>query len=179
MMDARQPFEIQDLRIASLAEQEGRAVVIAVNKWDLVRSPREFARDLRCRLDDRLPGLRGAPLVSLSALTGDGLASLKTAVMDANAFWNTRLTTGPLNRWLEAAVRQHPPPLVRGRRIRLRFVTQIKSRPPCFVFKCSRPRHVTAAYRRYLTNSLRQRFSLPGTPIRLLFRSAADDNPYV
>ncbi len=179
MMDAQQPLETQDLRIASLAEQEGRAVVIAINKWDLVADPTALAGQLRDRLRDRLPKLRGAPLVTLSALTGRGCAALHAAITESHTIWNTRVATGALNRWLQDATCQHPPPLARGRRVRLRYITQVKARPPCFVIKCSRPRAINAAYRRYLINGLRERFSLPGTPIRLHLRSAADDNPYV
>jgi len=179
MMDSRQPLETQDLRIASLAEQEGRAVVVAINKWDLIAHPAALERELRHRLDDRLPKLRGVPLVTLSARTGEGLDALKTAITESHSIWNTRLATGPLNRWLDTVTRHHPPPLIKGRRIRLRYVTQVKARPPCLVIKCSQPRHINAAYRRYLINSLRQQFSLPGTPIRILLRSATDDNPYI
>ena len=179
MVDARHPFEIQDLRIASLAETEGRAVVIAVNKWDLVRNGEARRRELAETLESKLPKLRGVTMVTISALTGYGLEKLNLSIREAYRTWNRRLTTGVLNRWLEHVVIRHPPPLVRGRRIRLRYITQIKARPPSFVIMCSRPRYLNAGYRRYLVNSMREEFELYGTPIRLYFRSNRENNPYV
>jgi GTPase len=176
LMDAAQPFEEQDLRIADLIEREGRALVIAMNKWDLVEPrPGAFKR-LREETDHWLPQVKGVPVVAVSGLTGEGLDRLMQAVVDAHAVWNRRVGTSALNRWLAEVVASHPPPAVSGRRIRLDYVTQPKSRPPSFVLFTSRTDAVPDAYRRYLVNSLRENFDLPGTPIRLTLREKK--NPY-
>jgi GTP-binding protein len=176
LLDTEHPFEEQDLRIADLVEREGRALVIGMNKWDL-RTPRPGAiGKLREEADHWLPQLRGVPIVALSGLTGEGLEHLRRAVLDAYAVWNRRLPTSALNRFLQQAVSEHPPPAVAGRRIRLDYITQPKARPPSFVLFCSRADAVPAAYRRYLVNGLRDVFDLPGAPIRLTLREKA--NPY-
>ena len=176
LIDAEHPFEEQDLRIADLVEREGRALVLVIGKCDLVeRSPRTFGK-LREEADYRLPQLKGAPLVAVSGRTGEGLDRLMQAVVDIHAVWNRRVPTHALNRWLAAAVATHPPPAVAGRRIKLNYITQPKARPPSFVMFCSRVDAVPEAYRRYLVNSLREAFDLPGTPIRLTLREKA--NPY-
>lgn len=178
LLDAAIPFEQQDLRIADLAEREGRAVVVAVNKWDLEGDRQQKLRDLREALDRLLPQLRGAPLVTVSARTGRGLDRLRTAVEKAHEVWNRRVPTARLNRWLAGMTELHPPPAPGGRRIRLRYMTQAKTRPPGFVVMCSRPEKLPDSYRRYLINGLREDFDMPGTPVRLILRSQADKNPY-
>lgn len=176
LMDAKAPFEEQDLRIADLAEREGRAVVIGMNKWDLVESKPGAMKKLREETDHWLPQLKGVPVVAVSGMTGAGLDRLMQAVIDAHEIWNRRATTSALNRWLAGVTAAHPPPAVSGRRIRLDYVTQPKSRPPTFVLFASRADKVPDAYKRYLVNSLRETFDLPGTPVRLTLREKA--NPY-
>jgi GTP-binding protein len=178
LLDAAIPFETQDLRIADLAEREGRAVVVAVNKWDLERDKQEKLADLKEAFDRLLPQLRGAPLVTVSAATGRGLDRLHAAILKAHDVWNRRVTTAQLNRWLADMTAAHPPPAPGGRRIKLRYMTQAKTRPPGFVVMCSHPDKLPDAYRRYLVNGLRADFDMPGTPIRLHLRSQADDNPF-
>ncbi|MGR3323134.1 MAG: ribosome biogenesis GTPase Der [Pseudooceanicola sp.] len=178
LLDAAIPFEQQDLRIADLAEREGRAVVIAVNKWDLEEDRQAKLAGLKEAFDRLLPQLRGAPLVTVSARTGRGLDRLHKAITEAHAVWNRRVSTGRLNRWLTGMLEQHPPPAPQGRRIRLRYMTQAKTRPPGFVVMCSHPDKVPASYTRYLVNGLREDFDMPGTPIRLTMRGQGDQNPY-
>jgi GTP-binding protein len=176
LMDAQQPFEEQDLRIADLVEREGRALVVGMNKWDLVERRAGAIKTLREEADHWLPQVRGVPVVAVCGLTGEGLDRLMQAVVNAHAVWNRRVGTSALNRWLAAVVASHPPPAVSGRRIRLDYVTQPKSRPPTFVLFTSRADAVPDGYRRYLVNSLRESFDLPGTPIRLTLREKK--NPY-
>jgi GTP-binding protein len=176
MMDATAPFEEQDMRIADLVEREGRALVIGMSKWDLIENGASATAKLRAESDHRLPQVKGVPVVAHSGLTGAGLDRLMQAVIDAHAVWNRRVPTSALNRWLPAVVEAHPPPAVSGRRIRLDYITQPKSRPPTFVLFLSRADAVPDAYRRYLVNSLRESFDLPGTPIRLTLREKK--NPY-
>jgi GTP-binding protein len=178
LLDAQIPFETQDLRIADLAEEEGRAVVVAVNKWDLVTDRAARLKELSALFERLLPQLKGAPLVAVSAATGQGLERLRAAVLSAHAVWNRRVTTAKLNQWLGGMVAAHPPPAPGGRRVKLRYMTQVKTRPPGFVAMCSNPEAVPDAYRRYLVNGLREAFDMPGTPIRLTLRSQADRNPY-
>jgi GTP-binding protein len=178
LLDAAIPFEQQDLRIADLAEREGRAVVVAVNKWDLEEHKQEKLRDMREAFERLLPQLRGAPLVTVSAKTGRGLDRLQQAIVRAYDVWNRRVPTATLNRWLAGMVEAHPPPAPSGRRIKLRYMTQAKTRPPGFVVMCSMPEKLPESYSRYLVNGLREDFDMPGTPIRLHMRSQADANPY-
>lgn len=178
LLDAAIPFEQQDLRIADLAEREGRAVIVAVNKWDLEREKQDKLRDLKEAFERLLPQLRGAPLVTLSAKTGRGLDRLHQAIEKAYETWNTRVSTAQLNRWLTGMLEAHPPPAPGGRRIKLRYMTQAKTRPPGFVVMCSNPDKLSESYSRYLINGLREDFNMPGTPIRLHMRSQADKNPY-
>ncbi|MEO0991956.1 MAG: ribosome biogenesis GTPase Der, partial [Pseudomonadota bacterium] len=178
LLDAAIPFEQQDLRIAVLAEREGRAVVVAVNKWDLETEKSEKLAELKEAFNRLLPQLRGAPLVTVSAKTGRGMDRLHTAVIQAYTIWNRRVTTAQLNRWLTGMLEAHPPPAPGGRRIKLRYMTQAKTRPPGFVVMCSHPDKLTDAYKRYLVNGLRQDFDMPGTPIRLTFRGQGDQNPF-
>jgi len=176
LMDAQAPFEEQDLRIADLIEREGRALVIGVNKWDRIEPRPGAIKQLREETDHRLPQVKGVPVVAVSGLTGAGLDRLMRAVVDAHAVWNRRVGTSALNRWIAEVVASHPPPAVSGRRIRLDYITQPKSRPPSFVLFTSRADALPDAYRRYLVNSLRETFDLPGTPIRLALREKK--NPY-
>jgi GTP-binding protein len=178
LLDAAVPFETQDLRIADLAAEEGRAVVVAVNKWDLETDRQEKLRALKETFERLLPQLKGAPLVTVSAKTGRGLDRLHAAVLAAHEVWNRRVGTAELNRWLGAMVEAHPPPAPGGRRIKLRYATQVKARPPGFVIMCSAPEAVPEDYRRYLVNGLREAFDLPGTPIRLSLRGQGAKNPY-
>ncbi|MFN4129896.1 MAG: ribosome biogenesis GTPase Der [Paracoccaceae bacterium] len=178
LLDVDIPFESQDLRIADYAESEGRAVVIAVNKWDLEDEKQDKLAELKEMFDRLLPQLRGAPLVTVSAKTGRGLDRLHDAIRFAHDTWNRRITTNRLNTWLGAMTEAHPPPAPGGHRIKLRYITQVKTRPPGFVIKCSRPDELAESYKRYLVNGLREHFNMPGTPIRLFFRSQANDNPF-
>lgn len=176
MMDAQNKFEEQDLRIADLIEREGRAIVLAVNKWDLVeRKPNQISQ-LRIDADHWLPQVKGAPIVAVSGLMGEGINRLMTAIQQAYAVWNRRLPTAALNRWFEQAIQASPPPAVSGRRLKLNYITQVKARPPSFVLFCSRADAIPRSYLRYLTNSLRETFDLPGTPIRITLREKA--NPF-
>jgi GTPase len=176
LIDAQQPLERQDLTIANLVAEEGRALVLAVNKWDLVRDRGPALARLREKLDESLPQLKGLPLVPVSGLTGAGLDKLMQAVFASDAVWNKRVSTPVLNRWLAAIQEHHPPPVSAGRRLRLRYMTQANTRPPTFALFASKPGELPEAYRRYLVNALRQDFDLPGTPIRLMLRKGA--NPY-
>ena len=176
LMDATHPFEEQDLRIVDLCEREGRAVVIALSKSDLVADRAGFAKKMREEVDHWLPQVKGAPVVLVSGLTGDGLDRLVKAVESAHTVWNRRVATNPLNRWLGEITSEHPPPAVSGRRIKLRYMTQPKARPPSFVLFCSRADALPESYLRYLVNNLRTSFDLPGVPIRLTLREK--DNPY-
>ena len=178
LLDAAIPFEQQDLRIADLAEREGRAVVIAVNKWDIEDEKQSKLKDLRESFERLLPQLRGAPLITVSAKTGRGLDRLHDAIMRAYDMWNRRVPTAQLNRWLSGMVEAHPPPAPQGKRIKLRYMTQAKTRPPGFVVMCSHPDKVPESYSRYLVNGLRVDFDMPGTPIRLYMRGQNDANPY-
>ncbi|MGF6432759.1 MULTISPECIES: ribosome biogenesis GTPase Der [Bradyrhizobium] len=176
MMDAQNKFEEQDLRIADLIEREGRAIVLAVNKWDLVeRKPNQISQ-LRTDADHWLPQVKGAPIVAVSGLMGEGIDRLMTAIQEAYAVWNRRLPTSALNRWFEQAIQANPPPAVSGRRLKLNYITQVKARPPSFVLFCSRADAIPRSYLRYLINSLRETFDLPGTPVRITLREKA--NPF-
>jgi GTP-binding protein len=176
LMDATKPFEEQDLRIADLAVREGRAVVIGFTKWDLVPSKAGAIKQLREDTDHWLPQIRGVPVVALSALQGQGLDRLMAAVVQAYGVWNKRAPTARINRWLEGVLAQHPPPAVSGRRIKIRYATQNKARPPSFVLFGTRLDALPDSYTRYLINSLRETFDLPGTPIRVAYREPK--NPY-
>jgi GTP-binding protein len=176
LVDAQTPFEEQDTRIADLVEREGRALVIGINKVDLIERQPGIRPRLREEADRALPQVKGVPVVALSAKSGEGLDRLMTAVMEAHEVWNRRVPTAALNRFLSHALEAHPPPAVAGRRIRLDYMTQPKARPPTFVLFSSRAAALPEIYRRYLVNGLREAFALPGTPIRLVLRAKA--NPY-
>ena len=175
LVDATHPFEEQDLRIADLVAREGRALVIGYNKSDLVARGGLITR-LREDVDRLLPQVKGVPIVPVSGLMGHGLDKLVAAISSAHKVWNKRVATNPLNRFLQQVTDNHPPPAVSGRRIKLRYMTQPKARPPSFVLFCSRTDAVPESYIRYLVNGLRETFDLPGVPIRLTLREKG--NPY-
>ena len=175
-IDAVEGIHDQDLHIARLIEREGRGCVLALNKWDAVPDRNAARRGVNDRLETSLAQNRGIPVVTLSAMTGVGVDKLLPAVRQAHKIWNSRVPTGELNRWFEAALERHAAPLVDGRRLKLRYMTQAKARPPTFIIFGTRAEQTPEDYRRYLTNGLRDTFNLPGTPIRLQFRGTK--NPY-
>jgi GTP-binding protein len=176
LLDATIPFEKQDLTLADLVEKEGRALVIAVNKWDLVKGRQGLLSTLREKAGFALPQLRGAAVVPVSAAAGEGIDALMQACLDAAAVWSRRVPTSRINRWLEYATGQNPPPAVSGRRIKIRYMTQVKSRPPHFALFGNQLNQLPKSYTRYLVNGMREDFDLPGTPIRLSLRTS--DNPF-
>lgn len=176
VLDATIPFEKQDLQIADLIIREGRAPVIAFNKWDLIDNPQQLLAELREKTERLLPQVRGIQAVPVSAETGRGLDKLMEAVARTHKVWNSRVSTGRLNRWLEGILQHHPPPAVAGRRLKVKYVTQAKTRPPGFVVSCSRPEAMPQSYVRYLINNLREAFDMPGVPIRVALRTS--DNPF-
>ncbi len=176
LLDVEHAFEEQDQRIADLVEQEGRALVLAIGKWDLHEAKAGSIKKFRDLAAAKLTQLKDVPLVAVSALTGEGLDRLMQAILDAHEVWNRRVPTSALNRWFEQALSAHPPPAVSGRRLKLNYITQAKTRPPSFVLFCTRADAVPEAYKRYLVNSLRDAFDLPGTPIRLTLREK--ENPF-
>ncbi len=176
LIDAERSMEHQDLTIADLVTTEGRALVIAVNKWDLVEDKQKTLKEMREGLADRLSQVPGVALVPISALGGRKLDKLSSAVLAAYDTWNRRVPTAALNRWLEEALARHAPPAARGRRIKIRFMTQPSARPPTFVAFCSQPEGLPRSYLRYLSNSLREAFDLPGVPLRFNLRKG--ENPY-
>ncbi len=175
-VDATEGLNDQDLRIAQLIEREGRACVLVLNKWDAVVDRNATRRLISDRLETSLTQMKGIPVVTLSALTGAGVERLLPTVRRAHEIWNKRVTTGELNRWFENALERHPPPLVDGRRLKLRYVTQAKARPPTFLAFGTRAERIPDDYSRYLVNSIRETFDLPGTPIRLQLRGTK--NPF-
>ena len=176
LIDAERPFEHQDLTIGDRVAEEGRALVIGINKWDAVEDKQALLKDLRETVREKLAQVEGVSLVTLSALSGRGVDKLMAAVIEAYEVWNRRVPTAELNRWLAAALERHSPPATRGRRLKLRFMTQPSARPPTFVAFCSHPGGIPGGYMRYLVNSLRERFNLPGVPIRIHLR--ASENPF-
>ena len=177
LLDATIPFEKQDLTLADLVEREGRALVIGLNKWDLIDNKSDKARELREEADRLLPQLRGTRVVPVSGLTGAHVDRLLEAVIATHEIWNTRISTGRLNRWLAPVVDSTPPPAVSGRRIKIRYMTQPKARPPYFVLFGNSVENIPESYRRYLVNGLRETFGLIGVPIRLSMRPGSK-NPY-
>ena len=176
MIDATAPFEKQDLAIADLIAREGRAIVFAVNKWDLLENKAGAISRMREKLDRLLPQVAGAPLIATSARTGEGLERLEAAVAEADKAWNTRVPTGMLNRFLEQALQRHATPAISGRRVRIRYMTQRKARPPSFTLFGNQLDALPEAYLRYLQNGLRESFELKGTPLRFSVRNSK--NPY-
>ncbi len=175
-LDATMSFEKQDLQIIELCAREGRAIVIAINKWDLIEDRSEAMQKLNDAAERYLNQIRGVQIVTLSGLHGRGLDKLFEAAFKAYDMWNRRISTSRLNRWLDGVLVHHPPPAVAGRRVKLRYITQAKARPPHFIVFCSRPEALPESYTRYLVNGLRERFEMPGTPIRLSYRKG--ENPY-
>jgi GTP-binding protein len=176
VIDAVDGLHDQDLQLARLVEREGRAMVVVLNKWDAVEDRDVTRKAVSDRLERSLAQLKGIPVVTMSALTGAALHKLFPAVRQVYATWNKRIPTSALNRWFEDALTRHPTPAVQGRRLKLRYVTQVTARPPTFVVFGTRAEATPEDYRRYLINELRQTFDLPGTPIRLDFRGTV--NPF-
>ena len=176
LLDATLGVHEQDLQIARLIEREGRGCILALNKWDAVADRQATRRAVSDRLEISLAQMKGIRVVTLSALTGEGIDRLFPAVRATEVTWNKRVTTGELNRWFEGALERHAPPLVEGRRLKLRYMTQAKARPPTFILFGTRAEKTPEDYRRYLVNGLREQFDLPGVPIRLLARGT--DNPF-
>ncbi len=176
MIDANAPFEKQDLTIADLIAREGRAIVFAVNKWDLLENKAGGISRMREKLDRLLPQIAGAPLIATSARTGEGLDRLEAAIAEADTAWNTRISTATLNRFLGEALQRHATPAISGRRVRIRYMTQRKARPPSFTLFGNQLDALPEAYLRYLSNGLREAFNLKGTPLRFSVRNSK--NPY-
>ncbi len=176
VMDATHPFETQDLQIADLAEREGRCVVFVLAKWDLIEDPGQILKEFNEHAERMLPQLRGAPVVALSGETGRGVERLMPAVIKTHRDWSTKVKTRDLNDWLQLAMQRHPPPSVGGKRVKPKYMAQTKARPPTFVLFSSRADQMPDHYRRYLVNSLRESFDLPGVPLRITIKSGA--NPY-
>lgn len=176
VLDATQPLEKQDNTIAALIEREGRACVVALNKWDLVKDKKQLMEAINWRLENVMPQMKDISVVPMSALKKEALPQLMKAVFKAHELWNTRLDTSPLNRWLEAALAEHTPPMVKGRRFKIRYITQVKARPPTFILFVNNTEDAPESYIRYLANGMRERFKLPGVPLRIQLR--AGKNPY-
>ncbi len=176
LMDATKPYDKQDMQIASLCEREGRAMVIGVTKWDLVENKSEMAKALREQAARLLPQLKGIPVVMFSGLTGKSVDRLLPAIERVHIDWSAKVKTSELNEWLKEKIQRHPPPAVNGRRIKPKYISQTKTRPPTFILKCSRADRLPDSYKRYLINGIREDFDLPGTPIRLFIRGGT--NPY-
>jgi GTP-binding protein len=176
VLDVTKPFEKQDLQIADLIIREGRAPVIALNKWDLIDDRQEVLKELLLQSQEHISQIKGLKVVPISGETGENLDKLMDAVFEVHSAWNRRIATAKLNKWLEDIQYSHPPPAVSGRRIRMKYVTQVKSRPPTFAVHCSRPDSLPESYVRYMVNSIRRDFDLNATPIRMYMRKG--DNPY-
>jgi GTPase len=176
VLDAEKAFDKQDYTIAQHVVEEGRALVLAVNKWDAVREKRDVLRMVQAKVEASLAQVAGVPIVPISALNGEGLDKLMKEVVRVYDVWNKRVSTGQLNRWLEGMEADHPPPIVSGRRIKLRYMTQVKSRPPTFAMWVNKPVGLPDSYTRFLTNGLRKAFGLEGVPIRWLLRKGK--NPF-
>ena len=176
LLDATKGLEAQDLRIADKVLQEGRALVIALNKWDVAEDASSLFNGVKAALDDGLAQVRGVPLLTVSAATGKGLDVLMRVAFETRDAWSRRVSTGQLNRWFERAMEANPPPAPGGKRIKPRYVTQIKSRPPSFVLFGTRVDLLPESYRRYLVNSMRREFDFGAVPIRLTMR--APKNPF-
>ena len=177
MVDASAPLEQQDITIANRVAEAGRALVVAANKWDLVEAPEAALALLRERLEGRLPHLKGVECLPIAVRTGKNLERLLPVVIATHERWSKRIATAPLNRWLADAIEAHPPPIAKGRRVKLRYATQVSTGPPTFVLFVSQAGALPDSYLRYLTNSLRAAFDLPGVPVRLRLRTGK--NPYV
>ncbi len=176
VLDATQPFDKQELTIAKHVIEEGRALVVALNKWDLIKDKKGTLKTIREMAEDSLAQVTGVPLVPICALEGEGLKNLMRDAMRMYEMWNVRVSTGKLNRWLEDMEANHPPPISGGRRIKLRYMTQVKSRPPTFSMWVNKPDNLPESYLRFLTHGLRDTFNLSGIPIR--WQLMKSENPY-
>jgi GTPase len=176
LIDATMPFEKQDLSIASLIVQEGRALVIGLNKYDLLENRQEVMKDIAHKLEHTLPQIKGIPVVPVSALTGRGIDKVMEQIFETYKLWNRRISTAKLNKWLAETLAHHPTPSVKGRRTKMRYMTQVKTRPPTFAIFTNRPTDLADSYTRYLLNELRYDFDMPGVPIRIMLRKG--DNPF-
>lgn len=176
LIDASLPIERQDLALCDLAAREGRAVVLALSKWDLVTNKQKKLKDVQSDLEDVLPEIRGVPVVTLSAMQERGIDKLLAAVLAATERWNRRVPTAQVNRWLEAAIERNPPPAPSGRRIKIRYATQASARPPTFALFGNQLSKMPESYLRYLMTSLRESFDLGGVPIRFSLRGGK--NPF-
>lgn len=177
LMDATHPLEKQDLTIAQHVIEEGRMLLLVLNKWDLVENPKEVLDEIQYQLSKHLPQVKGIPCLPLSALKGKGIMAIFDEILQLNELWNKKVTTGELNRWLDMALQEHAPPAIKGRRLKIKYMTQTKTRPPSFIAFSNIPASQwPKSYKRYLLNSLRQAFDMPGVPLRLAVRTS--DNPY-
>ncbi len=176
LVDAATPLEKQDLTLADLVSREGRALVIGINKWDLVTDKAAKLQALREEANRLLPQVKGAPVVPVSSATGFGVERVLEAAMLVQEVWNKRISTAKLNRWLAATLEHHPPPAVQGRRIKIRYMTQLRARPPYFVIFGNQLEALPTSYERFLINGIRDTFALPGVPIRISRKTS--DNPY-
>ena len=176
LLDAETPFDKQDLQLADLALREGRALVVAVNKWDLIEDKGQKMGDIREMCDRLLPQAPGIPITPFSALTGAGINRLMPAVVKVYIDWNARVKTPALNDWLQEALQRHSPPAVSGQRIKMRYIAQTKTRPPTFVVQCTRANDLPESYKRYMINGIREAFDIKAVPIRLVFKQPG--NPY-
>jgi GTP-binding protein len=176
VIDATQPVEHQDLSIGRIAVEEGRALIVVANKWDAVDNPNRAARRIEERIEQSLPQVAGIAVVRVSAKAGENLDRMMDEVFAAVARWNKRLSTARLNRWLAEALQRHQPPALKGRRLKIRYMTQVRTRPPTFALFGSRVEELPDDYQRYLVGSLRDTFGLKGAPIRLLLKEG--ENPY-
>jgi GTP-binding protein len=176
VVDAAVPFETQDLQIADLVEREGRAMVVAVNKWDLVEDKAQLLKTLKARVDELLPQWKGVPIVAISALSGEGVDRLMPAVLKQHEIWNKRISTHKLNDWLAMMLERHSPPAPKGRRIKIRYITQARTRPPTFAISSTQAGELPGDYGRYLVNGLREHFGFDGVPIRMKVKTGT--NPF-
>jgi GTP-binding protein len=176
LLDATRGLESQDLRIADQVIEEGRALIIALNKWDVAEGASALFNGVKAALEEGLSQLKGVPLLTVSAKTGKGMDIVLQVAFELREAWSQRISTGELNRWFEAAIEANPPPAPSGRRIKLRYITQVKSRPPSFVVFGTRVDQLPDSYGRYLLNSMRRDFKMAPIPLRLTFRGAS--NPY-
>ncbi len=176
VVDAEAILDKQDLTIARMVIAEGRSLVIAVNKWDIVDDRAMALRQVEDKLEAALGYIKGVKVVTISALKGQKLDTLLDAIIATYTVWNRRISTAQLNRWIAGVLDHHPPPLIEGRRVKIRYVTQVKTRPPTFALFVNKPLDLPESYQRYLTGHLRDSFDLPGVPLRLLLRKGK--NPY-
>ena len=176
LLDATRGLEVQDLKIASQVIEEGRALILALNKWDVAENASSLFNGVKAALDEGLAQLKGVPLLTVSAKTGKGIDMILKVAFELREAWSKRIPTGELNRWFEAAIEANPPPAPRGKRIKLRYITQVKRRPPTFVVFGNRTDELPESYRRYLVNALRRDLKLGAVPLRLDFRGRG--NPF-